>query len=246
MTDTKLTPEVLAEGKRLLCGWLVSDCAQLKAERDDLRTELKELKDAQQEFMELGSPLHEVAIKTLASERDALRTRVAELEEQVSDMTNRMAANVEELTYGEVVSLRTDNATLKDKVAELESQLHTCPKCGESCIDCQCVAERVAGLEADVARLTKLNQLELDAARTIGHPEGNSAGDIAVVVGAELARLRTMLAGAKVQVKSQPRKGPLRYGQKPDSLWWGWFVGDEYIGDLDDALFAIGRDAEKD
>jgi hypothetical protein len=86
---------------------------QAEAERDSLRKELEELKNAQQEFMELGSPLHEVLIKKLEAERDALRTRVT----------------------------------------ELEADAHTCPKCGENCIDCQCVAERVAGLEAEVARL---------------------------------------------------------------------------------------------
>jgi len=190
----------------------------------------------------------------IEAERDALRAHVAELEANVSDMTNRMAANVEELTYGEVVSLRVDNVDLKDKVADLEeqladakSQLHTCPTCGESCIDCQCVGERVAGLESEVARLKDIDQnmLLCPGCNCYVHSLPHEDGELSFCQGCydsgELARLRTMLAGAKAVCQEDFSIHRVRNR-------WHFLTRHNRVprgvnyDDLDTALFAIGQE----
>lgn len=55
--------------------------------------------------------------------------------------------------FGDLIEAAEENARLRAEVERLQGEIHECPKCGRACKECDRTEQRIATLEAELAKV---------------------------------------------------------------------------------------------
>jgi uncharacterized small protein (DUF1192 family) len=178
---------------------------------DNLPVKLRAIADALEKYLELSAVARDCRaaadeIERLRATNNAMSLEIANArgicraipEQSLCEAVRSVSSHYANWRAGvqsEIERLRAELAAVKaerDQIAYLNHQL---PE--DQSAESERRRKELDDATATSTRLADLYARELAAARTLGHPGGNSVGDIAVVVGAQIEKLKAELDAMK-------------------------------------------------